>query len=120
MFHGIEMASEAIIYAKQADVNQHHNVDDTIGSVQSLTRQYDLIINQAGLEWLHEPYEAINLLLKQVNTGGHLSLSFFNKEALTFGNLVYGNFDYVKSGLKVNKKVRLNPQQPLSVQAVIT
>lgn len=118
--HGIDISSESITYARQAAVNQHLNIDYTIGSLQSVTRQYDLIINHAVLEWLHEPYEAINLLLKQVNTGGHLSLSFFNKEALTFGNLVYGNFNYVKSGLKVKKKVRLNPQQPLSVKAVIT
>jgi S-adenosylmethionine-dependent methyltransferase len=58
--------------------------------------------------------------LKQLVPGGHLSLSFFNKDALTFGNLIYGNFDYVKKGLKVKKKVRLNPQQPLSVQPVLS
>jgi S-adenosylmethionine-dependent methyltransferase len=116
----MDISSESIAYAKQQAQDKHVSIDYSVGSLQSVTKQYDLIINHAVLEWLQEPFAAIELLLKQLVPGGHLSLSFFNKDALTFGNLIYGNFDYVKKGLKVKKKVRLNPQQPLSVQPVLS
>lgn len=117
---GMDISSESIAYAKQQAQDKHLSIDYSVGSLQSVTKQYDLIINHAVLEWLQDPFAAIELLLKQLVPGGHLSLSFFNKDALTFGNLIYGNFDYVKKGLKVKKKVRLNPQQPLSVQPVLS
>ena len=48
-----------------------------------------------------------------------MSLSFFNKDAAVYSNLLYGNFDYVRSGLKRKNTVRLNPNYPLPPQTVI-
>ena len=51
--------------------------------------------------------------------GGYFSLSFFNKDAQTLGNLLYGNFDYVKQGMKVKNQVRLSPNKPLEPRVVL-
>lgn len=82
--------------------------------------KYDLLVCHAVLEWLEKPLEALSFLADNMKPGALLSLSFFNRDALLFGNAVYGNFDYIANGLKVKKKVRLNPHQPLVPKAVIT
>lgn len=115
----IDVSGESIAYAKQQAQADELHINYHVDQLQDVTQQYDIIINHAVLEWLSEPYAAIDLLLEKLQPNGVLSLSFFNKDALTFGNLLYGNFDYVKKGLKAKKQVRLNPQQPLSVQPVL-
>lgn len=97
-------------------VTLHH------GKLQSLCfdKSFDLVICHAVLEWLASPYDAIDHLLELVAQGGYLSLSFFNKDAQRFGNILYGNFDYVQADLQVKKKVRLNPNQPLYPRDVLS
>lgn len=80
---------------------------------------YQLVVCHAVLEWLDKPLDAIASLGRDMKPGALLSLSFFNRDALLFGNALYGNFDYIEQGMKVKKKVRLNPHNPLSVQPVI-
>lgn len=116
----IDVSGESIEYAQQQAIQDKLEINYGVGQLQDIDTQYDIIINHAVLEWLSDPFAAIDLLIERLQPNGYLSLSFFNKDALTFGNLLYGNFDYVKKGLKVKKKVRLNPQQPLSVQPVLT
>lgn len=120
-FHvdAIDVSGESIKYAQQQALKDNFEINYRVGQLQGVSTNYDIIINHAVLEWLSEPFVAIDLLIERLQPNGYLSLSFFNKDALTFGNLLYGNFDYVKKGLKVKKKVRLNPQQPLSVQPVL-
>ena len=115
----IDVSGESIDYALQHAEHDNLEINYRVGQLQDVSINYDIIINHAVLEWLSEPFAAIDLLIERLQPKGYLSLSFFNKDALTFGNLLYGNFDYVKKGLKVKKKVRLNPQQPLSVQPVL-
>lgn len=116
----IDVSGDSIESARQQALQDNVEINYRVGQLQDVTDKYDIIINHAVLEWLIEPFVAIDLLIERLGPNGYLSLSFFNKDALTFGNLLYGNFDYVKKGLKVKKKVRLNPQQPLSVQPVLT
>jgi S-adenosylmethionine-dependent methyltransferase len=116
----IDVSGDSIESARQQALQDNVEINYRVGQLQDVTGKYDIIINHAVLEWLSEPFVAIDLLIERLEPNGYLSLSFFNKDALTFGNLLYGNFDYVKKGLKVKKKVRLNPQQPLSVQPVLT
>lgn len=116
----IDVSGDSIESARQQALQDKVEINYRVGQLQDVTDKYDIIINHAVLEWLIEPFVAIDLLIERLGPNGYLSLSFFNKDALTFGNLLYGNFDYVKKGLKVKKKVRLNPQQPLSVQPVLT
>lgn len=80
---------------------------------------FDLIVCHAVLEWLQDPLAALAYFYQQMREGSHLSLSFFNRDAAIMANAVYGNFDYIKKGMKVRNQVRLNPQQPLSPVQVL-
>lgn len=82
-------------------------------------QQYKLVLCHAMLEWLAQPELAIGQLRKLVAPGGVLSLMFYNKDAKRFGNILFGNFDYVAADFQVKKKVSLNPQHPLSPQDVL-
>lgn len=81
--------------------------------------EYDLVICHAVLEWLNDPYVNVRKLISMTKIGGYFSLTFFNKDAQMLGNLLYGNFDYVKQGMKVKNQVRLSPNKPLQPKAVI-
>ena len=76
-------------------------------------QQYQLVLCHAMLEWLAQPELAIAQLRQLVAPGGVLSLMFYNKDAKRFGNILFGNFDYVAADFQVKKKVSLNPQHPL-------
>lgn len=77
-------------------------------------RQYQLVLCHAMLEWLAQPELAIAQLRQLLLPGGVLSLMFYNKDAKRFGNILFGNFDYVAADFQVKKKVSLNPQHPLA------
>ena len=76
-------------------------------------QQYQLVLCHAMLEWLARPELAVAQLRQLVAPGGVLSLMFYNKDAKRFGNILFGNFDYVAADFQVKKKVSLNPQHPL-------
>ncbi|MBF7072701.1 methyltransferase [Glaciecola sp. MH2013] len=84
---------------------------------------FDLVLCHAVLEWVQEPFRLIDDLMLHVKNAGHLSLSFFNKDAALFNNAIWGNFDYIDNGLNVRNQVRLNPhnaQKPAEVLAYIS
>jgi len=89
------------------------------GELQSLEGQYELVICHAVLEWLKQPFVGIDTLLALVKPGGKLSLSFFNKDAARFGNLLYGNFDFVKADMRHKNRVRLSPNNPITPKQVL-
>lgn len=80
--------------------------------------RFDVILCHAVLEWLDHPQQALVILDQFLAPGGTLSLMFYNRDAKTMANLIYGNFDYVNAGLQVKKKVRFSPQQPLTISQV--
>ncbi|WP_411358326.1 methyltransferase domain-containing protein [Pseudidiomarina salilacus] len=77
-------------------------------------QQYDVVLCHAVLEWLAEPQQALAVLKQFVATNGLLSLMFYNRDAKIMANMVFGNFDYVAAELKVKKRVRMSPQQPIA------
>lgn len=79
---------------------------------------FDLVLCHAVLEWLADPAQAIPQIAGLMAPHGWLSLMFYNRRAKEMANLVYGNFDYVKAGLQVKKKVRFSPQSPLEIDKV--
>ena len=105
------------IAQQQAQQQQLANVSfEQIGLAElarSHQQRYPLILCHAMLEWLAEPEQAILQLKRLLAPGGILSLMFYNKDAKRFGNILFGNFDYVAADFQVKKKVSLNPQQPL-------
>lgn len=115
-----DISEESLAIAK-------HRLPDNAPVVYSLQRvqslpedkNYDVIICHAVLEWLLSPLDTIQQLIAKLNPKGYLSLSFFNHDAHTFGNLLYGNFDYVKGGMKRKNTVRLNPNNALQPRFVL-
>lgn len=90
--------------------------------IQSITpdKQFDVVVCHAVLEWVNDPASVIEHLSGLVKPGGHLSLSFFNRDAKRFGNILYGNFDYVKADMQNRNTVRLNPSNALSPADVLS
>lgn len=116
-----EMVEAAQAAHQQAGLSERYQY--LTASLQQLPellseQQFDVVLCHAVLEWLAEPSRAVATIAPLIKPGGWLSLMFYNKQAKAMANLVYGNFDYVRAGLKVKKKVRFSPQQPLSIQQV--
>lgn len=90
--------------------------------VQSLSvdelGQFDLVLFHAVLEWLAQPKQTLKELLGLIKPGGHLSLMFYNRDALIFRNLMRGNWRKVESGMLQGEEGGLTPYHPLSLQEV--
>lgn len=82
-------------------------------------QHYDLICCHAVLEWLQSPESMLKALADRLTRDGYLSLSFFNRDAHRFSNILYGNFDYVKNGMQQKNTVRLNPNNSLYPKDVL-
>ena len=115
-----DISVEALAIAKQK-LGNNPNLDIQQTDILSLNseKKYDLVICHAVLEWLQDPFKVITKLVDLVKPGGHLSLSFFNYDAQLFGNMLYGNFDYVEQGMTSKNIVRLSPNNPQKPKKII-
>tara|TARA_R110002153_G_scaffold6556_1_gene29917 strand:- start:20770 stop:21534 length:765 start_codon:yes stop_codon:yes gene_type:complete len=116
-----DMSSEVLSIAKQK-LGENINLDIQHTDILSLSnnKQFDLVVCHAVLEWLQDPFEVIDKLVDLVKPGGHLSLSFFNHDAQLFGNMLYGNFDYVEQGMTTKNIVRLSPKNPQKPKVIVS
>lgn len=80
--------------------------------------QFDLVLFHAVLEWLAQPQQTLAGLLELIRPGGHLSLMFYNRDALVFRNLVRGNWRKVESGALQGEPGGLTPFHPLPPEEV--
>lgn len=113
--------SEAALSRAEQVLKSPSNLVYQQGELQSIDAQepFDLVLCHAVFEWLEDPWSALEKLVELTKPGGHLSLSFFNLDAHRFGNLLYGNFDYVSAGMPRKNTVRLNPNNALCPQQVL-
>ena len=79
---------------------------------QHISGTFDLIMCHAVVEWLVQPKETLQELLRFLKPGGMFSLLFYNKDALLFQSLVVGNFDYIRAGLVKKRQQKLTPTNP--------
>jgi S-adenosylmethionine-dependent methyltransferase len=116
-----DISSEALSLAKDK-LGQSNTLEIQHLDILSLDnkKQYDLVICHAVLEWLQAPFEVMRKLVDLVKPGGHLSLSFFNLDAQLFGNMLYGNFDYVEQGMMTKNIVRLSPKNPQKPKVILS
>lgn len=77
------------------------------------TQPFDLVVCHAVLEWLAEPAAILPILHQLTAAGGHLSLAFYNKDALVYRNLLKGHFRKLRREHFAGEKQSLTPQQPL-------
>ncbi|MBU3022961.1 methyltransferase domain-containing protein [Aestuariibacter sp. A3R04] len=115
-------ASEDILSLAQEFVSDDENIQVFLANIQHIENlsTYDFVVCHAVLEWLAAPLDTLAGIYHKMKPGARLSLSFFNKDAALFGNALYGNFDYIAKGMKVKNQVRLNPNNPLSPQIVLS
>lgn len=78
-----------------------------------LQQPYDLVLCHAVLEWLAEPAAILPTLRRLTASGGHLSLAFYNKDALIYRNLLKAQFDKLRSESLAGIKRSLTPQRPV-------
>lgn len=112
-----DVSEQALLLAREKLA--HSSLHIQSGELQDVQGSFQLVACHAVLEWLQAPLDAITHLLERTAPGGILSLSFFNKDAARFGNLLYGNFDFVKADMQHRNRVRLSPNNPLSPAAVL-
>ncbi|GAV19597.1 S-adenosylmethionine-dependent methyltransferase [Mariprofundus micogutta] len=91
-------------------------------SVQNLDSemhgQFDLILFHAVLEWLAEPKQTLQHLLRFIRPDGFLSLMFYNRDALVFRNLIRGNWRKAESDKLQGEEGGLTPYYPLTLEEV--
>ena len=79
----------------------------------ALEGEFDLILFHAVLEWLAEPKQTLEGVLRLLKADGLLSLLFYNRNALLFRHLMLGNFEQIRAGYLVGKKRSFTPDNPL-------
>lgn len=79
------------------------------------------VVCHAVLEWLHQPIDALPIIADQMQSGGWLSLMFFNEDGLRFSNIVKGNYDKaLRDTLDgTGQRLRLTPISPQKPEQVI-
>ena len=100
------------------------NVQFVHGPIQQLfqsdTKTYDLVFAHAILEWLADPEEVLQGLLKLVKPGGLISVLFYNRHGLVMQNLILGNLARVRKGELAGWGDSLTPINPLDTQEVFS
>jgi S-adenosylmethionine-dependent methyltransferase len=116
-----DISLEVLSLAK-GKLGNNINLDIQNKDILSLStkKQYDLVVCHAVLEWLQHPFDVMHKLVDLVKPGGYLSLSFFNYNAQLFGNMLYGNFDYVEQGMMTKNIVRLSPKNPQKPKLILS
>lgn len=82
---------------------------------------FDLVLCHAVLEWLAQPYEGLERVAKRVKSGGHLSLLFYNRNAMVYQNVLRGGWRLqpILDDAYIGKGHKLSPPYPLYPHEVI-
>lgn len=80
---------------------------------------FDLITCHAVLEWVENQRDLLQLCWDLLQTGGHLSLMFYNRSALEFAQNVFGNFSYLDRDFAPRRKTaKLTPDYPCDPEKI--
>ncbi len=90
----------------------------------SSSGQFDLILFHAVLEWLANPAAGLTTVMEKVKPGGHLSLMFYNRNAMVYANVLKGSWrlkpiledSYLGKG---NRLTPPNPQYPHEIVGLL-
>ncbi|PPC77866.1 hypothetical protein C4K68_08130 [Pokkaliibacter plantistimulans] len=80
--------------------------------------QFDLLLFHAVMEWLVDPFEALQRLLPLVRPGGFFSVMFYNKHALRWRYLSSAQFSEGMGDTFRRREGSLTPPGPLEPQQV--
>lgn len=98
----------------------------THGSIQAMTDSFiathpsfDLVLCHAVLEWVAEPQDVIAALVAGMRPGAHLSLMFYNLNALILSNMAKGNLYKLRDRDFAGHPGGLTPPAPRQPQEMI-
>ncbi len=113
--HSAEMIQRAQqLFAEQAASTKVTFVESPVQSLsQHVDGEFDLLLFHAVLEWVSQPQQVLQQLLKLLHPQGYLSLLFYNRNSLVFRNLLRGNFRKVASEQYAGDPKSLTPSNPL-------
>lgn len=104
---------------------QDQRLADQIGffhePVQTLlgrTRDFDVVLFHAVLEWLASPWTVLDQILDALLPGAKLSLLFYNERSIVFRNLLRGNFFQAMAENLSGDRGSLTPMHPLDPDEV--
>jgi S-adenosylmethionine-dependent methyltransferase len=80
--------------------------------------QFDLVLCHAVMEWLAEPQQLLPCLQGYLKQGGYLSLTYYNRHALIYKNLLRGNYKKVMTEDFNGARGSLTPINPIDIQVV--
>ena len=94
------------------------------GAAQTLAPelpQFDLVLFHAVLEWLAEPEVTLKAVAEKVKPNGHLSLLFYNRNALVYTNVLKGEWrwQHLLDESYIGKGKKLTPPHPQYPEVVI-
>lgn len=101
-----------------ADVQFIHAPVQRLLELEGCDKPFDLVLFHAVLEWLAEPETTLKAMTPLLRVGGHLSLMFYNRDALVFRNLIRGNWNKLESGSLQGDPGGLTPMHPLPLGQV--
>jgi len=86
---------------------------------------FDLVLFHAVIEWLAEPGEGLQTVMKKIKPAGYLSLMFYNRNAMVYSNVLKGSWrlkpiledSYLGKGSKLTPP---NPQYPHEMVASLS
>lgn len=75
--------------------------------------QFDLVLCHAVMEWMAQPETLLPTLARYLKTDGHLSLTFYNRNALIYKNLLRTNYKKVRENDFNGARGSLTPISPI-------
>lgn len=102
-----------------------HSVDIRHDAIQSIIaapeflQSFDLVLCHAVLEWVAEPEKVIASLIAGMRPGAHLSLMFYNLNALILSNMAKGNLYKLRDRDFAGHPGGLTPPSPRQPQVII-
>ena len=119
--HSAEMLQRAKqLFAEQAPAAKVTFIESSVQALQQHVRgQFDVVLFHAVLEWVSEPQQTLQGLLRFLRPGGYFSLLFYNRNSLVMRNLLRGNFRKLAADQFAGDPKSLTPTNPLIPEDVL-
>lgn len=102
------------LFAEQAPAAKVTFIESPVQALQQYVRgQFDVVLFHAVLEWVSEPQQTLQDLLRFLRPGGFFSLLFYNRNSLVMRNLLRGNFRKLAADQFAGDPKSLTPTNPL-------
>ena len=119
--HSTEMLQRAKqLFTEQAPAAKVTFIESPVQALQQHVRgQFDVVLFHAVLEWVSEPQQTLQGLLRFLRPGGYFSLLFYNRNSLVMRNLLRGNFRKLAADQFAGDPKSLTPTNPLIPEDVL-